>query len=156
MDGYYGTQISQDLDGANFTAYMYRRQPNSNNQVMHNDGTDFWRMLLIRYPPNGESTAQSRQEGMEALRQFLMDDRFSDFPPSTIGLTDATDEENYTPLDDLFLDSGIKTLMEEDVPVHDLNSNFYASYPDFALKCWGGRFRSPYANILGFPPDAEH
>ena len=144
---------SEELDSGNFHRTDFRRQPNTDNEHLTNDADDFWRRVVIRYPPNQESTPESRQEGLKLLSAFFKDPKHSKFPPKEITLIDATDEDNFPPLDEFLMDEDIRACMEEDMDRKILNGSFYGQYKEFALKCWGHSFVSQWAvNTLGYPP----
>ena len=141
------------LEAAGFTDMVYRRRTGSDNDILVNsdDKRPFWRAIMIRYPPGGESTPETRQEGLTVARQFFLDSTFSDYPPKNIQIVDATSMDNPPPLDDFFLNKDIETFMKEDIEEDLLNGEFYEKYPALARKCWGGNFPSPFARSLGYP-----
>jgi len=49
------------LKEAGFTDMVYRRRPGSDNEILINsdDEKPFWRAIMIRYPPGGESTPET-------------------------------------------------------------------------------------------------
>ena len=143
--------VSEQLDQGNFTSFVYRRIPDTPNEHMVGIKNPYWRGIIIRYPPESESTPETREQGLEQLKAFLMDGRFSQYPATNIITRDATDEDNYEPLDNYFMDWDIKSFLEEDVAEEDLNSTFYTTYQDFADKVWAGRFKSEFAYSIGFP-----
>ena len=141
---------SPELQAANFTRCVYRRVPRSADGNMTGE-RGYWRVVIIRYPPENETTPESRQEGLRILKQFLLNPQYSDYPPRDITTRDATDPENIPSLDDFFLDNDIKELMEEDIDAINLNEHFYQNFPEFAEKCWAGPHVSQWARGLGFP-----
>lgn len=141
------------LDEANFVKIVYRRKPNSDNDHLVGVKKPYWRQIMIRYPKEGDSTPETRQEGLEVLKKFMTDPDHTNYPPNEIVLRDATDEDNYMPLDHFFLDWDIKKFMVEDIPEEDMNNEFYEKFRDFADKCWAGKFKSEFAYKLGFPKE---
>jgi len=147
-----GTDVppSAELDEANVHSCPYRRVPNTANVPLEGDNR-FWRRIIVRYPPEGESTPATRQKGLQLISTFFKDPVHSRFPPQNIELVDATDEENPKSLDEYFMDADIKTLMQEDMEEGILNNTFFGTFTDFARKCWKYPFVSPWAMSLGFP-----
>ena len=149
IDGVPEFQCSE-LQEANFNRYYYRRRPGSNNEILVGR-KNYWRLIMIRYPPEQESTAETRQQGLEVLSSFLKNPEYTRFPPKTIDTIDATSEDNPLPLDHFFLDRDIQEIMEEDIEEANLNSDFFQKFPDFARLCWSGNHYSNWARGLGFP-----
>lgn len=134
----------------NFHSVPYRRKPNTASEhALSANG--FWRCNILRYPPEGESTNETRQEGLRLLSTFLKDKAHTKYPPANITLIDATDEENPPSLDHYLFDETIQEVMTEDIDETILNGNFYSGYHDFAIKCWAYPFNSVWARSLGFP-----
>jgi hypothetical protein len=148
MKGDFGLMTNSDFDNANFIEIVDRRMRNSANEKFM-DG-QFSRKVAIRIPPNGESTPASRLEGLEAFAKLLHDTRFQTYPPRSLVKLDITDETNYAPLDDFFMDETIKVFLENNVETSDLDVTFVSKFPDFARKCWGGVHFSDFAISLGF------
>lgn len=152
-----GTPVppSPVLTQGNFHSTPYRRLPNTSNEHAVN-ANGFWRQMVLRYPPEGESTPETRQEGLALLSTFLKDPQYTRFPPSTITLIDETDHENLPSLDHYFFDDTIQEIMTEDLEETILNGNFYNEYTEFASKCWAYQHISTWGHSLGFPvPGAE-
>lgn len=128
---------SDDIDNLNLVDMVSQRVPDSDNMRAPQSATESYpRTIFIRYPEGNESTPETRQEGLQALRRFFQDRRFSEYPPNRIDLVDLTDEDNPPALDEYFLDDDIKRFMEEDLPEARLDREFATNYPDFARKCW--------------------
>ena len=125
------TEVSADLNAAGFVSYVFRRfSPEVDEPMKGFENEKIWRLYFIRYPPENESTAETRLEGMAALNRFFRDENFSKFPAKKdFEMCDATDEENFRPLDEHFLNSDIKKFLEEDVPEENLDENFYENFP---------------------------
>lgn len=142
--------VAQTIQDGNFHSCPYRRKPNTNNE--HELNTNgYWKMVIIRYPKEGVSTPETRQEGLLLLSTFFKDPAHSEYPPSSIRLVDDTDERNLPALDEYFMDEQIKELLLEDFDPAVLNQSFFTTFNDFALKCWKYPFISSFALSLGFP-----
>ena len=85
----------EGVDNSNFSRYVNRRVPFSKNEIMLNT-TGYNKNMIIRYAENDESTPETRQRGLETLRSFFMDPRYSTYPPKNLVVEDLTDEDNYT------------------------------------------------------------
>lgn len=141
---------SQALQDGNFHSCPFRRKPNSANENLRG-ANGYYRRVILRYPPENESTPETRQIGLTILSTFLKDPLFNRYPPPVIELIDETNEQNLPALDDFFMDDTIKEIMQEDVEASHLNASFFNDYHDFAIKCWGHPFISTWASSLGFP-----
>jgi hypothetical protein len=138
------------LVNGNFHSVPWRRMPNTANQHAVSSN-QFWRCVILRYPLEGESTPETRQQGLELLSTFLRDPAHTRFPPAHITLIDETNDDNAPSLDHFLFDDTIEEVMKEDIDENLLNGNFYSNYNQFALKCWAYPFNSPWARSLGFP-----
>jgi hypothetical protein len=147
--GEFTDEVHELFDRANFTEVLTRREPHSKNRAMENPA-GYRRTVFVRYPRSGESTPETRQEGLEAMKSFLMDSRFSTYPPKDIETVDMTNEDCYTPLDELLMDEDIEKIMKTDIPLDALNEDFYKEYEGFADVCWAGPNYSDWAKTLGF------
>ena len=143
---------SEPIDNLNITGMVHQRKPNSNNEKMTTAfGETYPRTIFIRYPTNNESNSGTRQEGLQAIKTFLQDKRFTEYPPDDIDLIDLTNENDPPALDEYFMDNDIKTFMEEDTHEDQLNSQFAINYPYFARKCWRCNYISEWGlQTLGF------
>ena len=148
MKGEFPGQSHELFDECDFFKVCTRRMPRSSNETMTNGG--YRRVVLIRFPEGG-STTETRQQGMEALKSFLMDSRFSQYPPREIETSDQTDESKPPSLDDYFTDEDIKLLMEQLFNEELLTSDFADVFPTFAKHCWAGKNVSDWARSIGFP-----
>jgi hypothetical protein len=143
-------QKHESLEHANFTRVLTRRVPFSSNVAM-TGASGYRRVVFIRYPKGDEgSTKETRQEGLQAMKSFLMDPKFSDYPPKIIETEDLTNEDNYAPLDQFLMDDDIEELMKLDIPLEVLDGNFKEEYGGFADACWRGPNFSDWAKTLGF------
>jgi hypothetical protein len=151
MRGDYAGQLHEMFDKAGFYKICSRRVPYSANETMMSGG--YRRVVILRFPDNDEkaSTTESRLEGMEALKSFLMDSRFSKYPPRDIELVDKTDDENLPSLDQFLTDEDIKEIMGDMFNEDVLNADFVDNFPSYAQYCWRGKNVSEWASSLGFP-----
>jgi hypothetical protein len=144
------TELHEPIERANFVRVLTRRVPFSDDETMKNKN-GYRRLVFVRYPPGDQgSTSETRQEGLNALKSFLMDKRFSEYPPNSVETEDLTDEGNYASLDNFLLNADIEELMRLDIPAEALDENFRAEYTGFAESCWTGPNFSPFAESLGF------
>lgn len=149
-----GHTTSDTLTEANFTAWKFRRTPNSNN-VHLVDSRDFRRCIMLRYVPEGISTPASRTEGLAVLRAFLMDRRYSNYPPANIITLDQTNTTDPHALDEFFMDQDIEVFIKEEFDIAELDNEFYTKYPELAKKLWSGIHYPEFALQLGFPSQPQ-
>jgi hypothetical protein len=143
------------LDRANFVRTLSRRIPFSDNEQMKTKN-GYRRVVFLRYPRgDAGSTKETRQDGLRALKSFVSDTRFAEYPPGQIELVDKTNEDNYQSLDTILLDNDIEELMKLDIPSEVLNENFRDEYSGFAESCWNGPYYSDFARSLGFGVDEK-
>lgn len=138
------------LTEANFGPFKFRRRPNSNNEIML-DPKEYWRCVFLRTPLEGVSTPETRAEGLQVLRTFLMSSDYSDYPPKQIDVLDTTDDEFPVALDCFLQDHDIVEIVKDTHEESELNENFYENYQDFARLIWSHRFYPQFARGLGFP-----
>ena len=138
------------FDECNFYARAHRRIPQSDNQYLRGIKKDFWRSAFLRYPKQGESTPETRQQGLIAISSFVKDPRYSKFPVKDITTVDMTDNEHLPSLDTFLLDEDIKKVVEQDIDEDELNENFVTNYPAFAKRIYSGNNYSDWARTLGF------
>ena len=146
-----GKDDSDELAAANFTSYKSRRVPGSANAVMTNGTTTYWRVVLLRYVPDGVSTKETRAHGLAVLSAYLKTKKNSDWPPTDIITVDNTNEENPHSLDMFFMDNDIVEIVQREFAEEYLNQEFYSTYNSFALKLWSGTNYPEFARKLGFP-----
>ena len=80
---------SDVLTAGNIHSVAARRLPNTaNGHAVNGNGNGFWRYVILRYPPQGDSTPETRQEGLACLNTFFKDPMHSRFPPAHITLID--------------------------------------------------------------------
>jgi hypothetical protein len=129
-----GNKRCKYLTNCLFSSYVFRR--GDGDEILGNVKDGYWRIIMIRYPSRKGSTAETREEGLHALRQFFSDKEFNKYPPRFIETEDLSNKENPPALDEFFLDRDIKDFMEEDVDASELNEGFYSKHKAFARKCW--------------------
>ena len=139
------------MDAANFCYLWNHRVPNTVNEVMTNNKNIYWRRIMIRYLGGETSTPETRREGAETLRRFLLDTKYTNFPPKSIAITDGTNEDDPHALDEFFTDDKIEFMMKQDLDEAELDGNFYSRYTEFAQKIWSNPSMSRFANKYGFP-----
>jgi hypothetical protein len=140
--------VHERMATLNLTKVDIRREPHSANVPMKNPD-DYYRYIIVRYPNEGESTAETRAYFLEVLEDFLKDPKYSKYPPKDIDKVDLVKDDNFIPLDMYFMDETIKDLMVEDIPAEDLTPEFAMKYPDFAKLCWKGPHISDWGKSLG-------
>jgi hypothetical protein len=142
---------SDELTAANFTSYKTRRMPRSPNEVMTNGTNTFWRIVMLRYVPEGNSTRDTRAHGLSVLSTFLNSTKNTAYPISSIITLDNTQEENPHSLDMFFMDNDIIEIIKNTFDDSELNKEFYSTYKSLALKLWSGTNYPDFARSLGFP-----
>lgn len=146
----FGNEKHNGLEGWGWFMVHPRRIHGSSNEILRQPD-DYMRQIVARYPPDNISTPESRQEGLEVLKDFFGDDRFSNYPATNIECSDQTDPDNLEPLDKYFLDEQIKELLIAEMEEEDLNTDFVTNFPDFAAKCWSTDNVSEWARmVLGY------
>jgi len=150
LRGDFGLEKHEGLESLGWIRLFTRREPFSANEPLK-DVDGYNRCIFARYPPDQESTQETRQAACNALRDFFMDDRFSDYPAPDVTIENNCKEDEPEPLDKFFKDEQIKEFLIHEVPDDDLNNTFVTQYPDFAVKCWAGPHKSEWARAsLGY------
>jgi hypothetical protein len=67
---------------------------------------------MIWYPPENESTPDTRKEGLGVIKIFFMSKKETDFPPHDIKLVDDTDGDFPAILDLFFMDDDIEEILQ--------------------------------------------
>ena len=144
--------VHELFDTANFTQVLSRRIPQSNDIVMKNAGNNYDRTLFLRYPPDGDSTAATRATGLMAMKAFLMDARFSRYPPTTIATVDVSDYDSKLPtsMDSFMMNADIQAVLLQDLDSSLLNESFKSDFPDHAKIIWSGANVGDFGRSLGF------
>ena len=139
------------LTAANFNNTKVQRDKSKSDNEPRLDGDGFSRVWLVRYPPGGESTEDTRKEGLEILKTFFMSKIATDYPPKTIKLVDATTDVPNV-LDKFFLDDDIEEILKVSFEITELEQDFYDTYPVPASMIYSENEPSMYAKEhLGFP-----
>jgi hypothetical protein len=145
------------LESAGFVRICNRRIPHCKQDKDHsflkNTDGGFPRKVMIRLIPNKEdpiSTPETRAEGLQVLKAFLMSDQNTAYPPDDILTYDCTNEADPDSLDTFFLDDEIIAIVKQDVEDHQ-QSTIYSDFPDFARKIWSGNNYPEKAKQFGFP-----
>ena len=139
------------LTAANFNNTKVQRDMSKRDNEPLLDGEGYSRVWLVRYPPGGESTADTRKEGLQILKTFFMSKIATDYPPKSIQLVDkTTDVPNV--LDMFFLDNDIEEIIKVSFEITELEQEFYRKYPICANMIYTENEPSLYAKEhLGFP-----
>lgn len=141
---------NEALTKANFTSYLFRRLPNTNEKMV--SSKNFPRTVVLRYVPTEISTKKTRQEGLQVLSKFLNSEQNTQFVSSkNIPTIDKTNEADPHALDCFFLDGDIESIIRNVFDEDELNMNFFSKYNQIALKLWSGTEYSDFARQLGFP-----
>lgn len=146
------TEKSAAIDGINIVDYCNWRIPNTDNKTMTTAAQETYpKNLFIVYPKENETTEATREKGLAAMKNFLMDPTFTRYPAEAVDVIDLTDEAHPPALDEYFMDRDIQKFMEEDLSVEVLDSTFATKFPAFARKCWRFNFISDWGMYtLGF------
>ena len=142
----------EGFKNANFISFCDRRKPLSNNEIWMKPEGDYPRNVIIRWPDNDDesSTTKSRQEGLNTLKDFLMDPKFSKYPPRQIDLRDLTSDDLPASFDTYLLDNDIQEIMKMSFAEEELDGEFASKYPDVANMCWRSQNYGQFARDLGF------
>lgn len=138
-----------ELDACHFTECINRRVAGSDDEVQTNTSNTYTRVLFVRYPLGDESTPATRQKGLAAVKSFLMDKRFSLYPPENVLVEDLT-ENSKVAMDSMMMNDDIQARLEEDVDKEHLDADFKVDFPDCAKRCWLGEYVNEWAKGLGF------
>jgi hypothetical protein len=145
-----GTMKCDDLDDTGFTSLANRRVPGSENTIMLSR-KGFWRKVIVRHPIDGESTPETRQEGLKILKKCFLSPVFTKYPPADIETNDDTDIDNPKPLDMFLQDHDIIDILKEQVDEDDLDVTFYSKFTQCAKNAWSTTHYPAYARSIGFP-----
>lgn len=146
-----GDKESAELDEANFTSFKVRRVPGDGNEILKSpDG--FWRRVMVRHPPTGESNAETREEGLRVLKEFFMNPVHTAYPPDSIATVDCGTLKDHLPLDQFFQDNDIAEFLRAEFADSVLNTDFFNDYTAFAKKLWSGpNYPDSARHKYGFP-----
>ena len=140
-----------ELTEANFVALKTRRDKDSPGNVPLKDDDDYNRMYMIRYPPQNESTKETRSEGLRVLKNFFMSKKSTTYPPADILTVDRSVDEPSV-LEDFFLDDDIEEIVKASCEITELEETFFENYKTFALNIYRYKEPSNFAkDQLGFP-----
>jgi hypothetical protein len=145
-----GATVVPSLENAGFVSIKFRKVPGSNNLIMHDD-KGYWRSVMIRNPPDGVSTAETRATGLKVLKAFFMDPTTTTYPPKDIVMSDQTNPGELHPMDNFLQDHDIIEIVEDSFEKDDLNEEFYTNFPTLALSIFGGPYYPEFARNLGYP-----
>ena len=119
IKGYFAHRISYDI----------------NEALLGNNGHGlFWLFRIV--PGEAPSTEVTRREGLNHMRNFFMDSRYSKYPPSSMTTEDITDYA--TSLDHLVMDRDVINIINFIFDKDILNENFAKNFPDHACLVFGG------------------
>ena len=139
------------LTAANFNNTKVQRDKSKTDNEPLLDDEGYSRVWLVWYPPGGESTGETRKEGLEILKTFFMSKIATDYPPKTIKLVDATSDVPNA-LDKFFLDSDIEEILKSSFDITELEEEFFEKYPVASKMIYSENEPSAYAKEhLGFP-----
>jgi hypothetical protein len=139
------------LTAANFVGFKYQRDnENSGNEpLMSQDG--YARIWMLRFPPENESTADTRAEGLRVLKEFFLSKVASDYPPLAIKLVDNTTDVPAV-MEKFLLDADIEEIVRSSIDITEVEEDFYTKYPTFAKTIYFEKEPSVFAKVeLGFP-----
>jgi hypothetical protein len=141
----------ESLTAANFNNTKVQRDKSKSDNEALLDGEGYSRVWMVRYPSGGESTEETRKEGLEILKTFFMSKVGTDYPPKTIKVVDATTDVPNV-LDKFFLDTDIEEILKSSFEITELEQEFYEKYPVSANMIYSNNEPSMYAKEhLGFP-----
>jgi hypothetical protein len=144
-----GVIQNERLSEMGFSEIKHRRVTGSKN--LYSLGRKgYKREIMIRYLGNNKSTPESRREGLQALKEFLLNPVYTKFPPKGIDMEDITNED-LIPLDQHFMDDTVEYFMKIYLDQSTFGADFFKKFPGFAAMCWHGPHESQFAESLGFP-----
>jgi hypothetical protein len=101
----------ENFTEANFIGLKIRRnnEINGNKIFLGSDGYSRW--WMIWYPPENESTPDTRKEGLRVIKIFFITKKGTDFPPRDFKLVDETDGDVPAVLELFFMDDDIEEIL---------------------------------------------
>ena len=139
------------LTDANFVGLKMRRDNESCGNEPLLDEKGFVRVWMIRYPPENESTVETRKEGLRVLKTFFMSKAATNFAPNIIKVVDDTTDDAVV-LETVFLDDDIDEILKASFEETELDDDFYGNFTTFANHIYCNKEPSSYAkDDLGFP-----
>ena len=142
----------EELTEANFIGLKIQRnnENNGNEPLSGSDGFSRW--WMVRYPPENDSTPETRKEGLQIIKKFFMSKKGTDFPPIDIKLVDDTDGVVPAVLENFFMDDDIEDILTTSFEISEMNDTFYGKYTTFAKNIYSDKDPSHFAKTnLGFP-----
>jgi hypothetical protein len=149
-----GEITSDELTNANFVGLKTKQYRGTGNEPLL-DPDGYLRVWILQYPLEGESTAETRQEGLRVLKDFFMSKKATNYPPNSIAVVDHTTDD-VPVLEDYFMDNDIEEIVKLSCDADEINMQFYENYPEFASKIYSKQEPSTFAkDTLGFPSILE-
>ena len=141
----------ESLTDANFSELKIQRDNDIEGNEPLKDAEGYSRVWMVRYPPENESTSQTRKEGLRVLKSFFMSSIATDYPPKEIKIIDDTRDVPAI-LDRFFLDSDIEEIMRSSFDVTEFEESFFENYTEVARTIYSEKKPSEFARFqLGFP-----
>ena len=143
-----GDEQCKELDEAGFAQYFTRRISKEQNIPLV--GADEWACFVyVRWVPGmNPSTTQTRVEGLSFFRKYLMDNRYSRYPPNDIMTMDLTDVVQPRGMDHLFLDEHIMLFIKDLFQPSIANERFFTEHNVIAKLFFGSAPYPPEATML--------
>ena len=117
----------EELTAANFNGLKNQRDKSRTDNEPLLDDEGYSRVWMVRYPPGGESTEETRNEGLEILKTFFMSRIATNYPPNAIVLVNTVVEVPNV-LDKFFLDSDVEKIIKSSFDITELEQEFYENY----------------------------
>jgi hypothetical protein len=106
---------------------------------------------MLCFPPENESTADTRAEGLRVLKDFFLSKVSSTYPPQTIKLVDNTTNVPAV-MEKFLLDADIEEIVRSSIDITEMEEDFYHNYTSFAKTISFEKKPSDFAKgELGFP-----
>ena len=119
-----------------------------NEPILDADG--YPRVWMIRYPPENESTPETRKEGLRVLKSFFMSKVGTKYPPTVIKVVGDTGDVPAV-LEKFFLDDDIDEIIKASFDFTEMDDDFYGKYMQFARTIYSEKEPSDFAKMeLGF------
>jgi hypothetical protein len=146
-----GEIINEELTEANFVGLKVQRDNEKAGNEVLLDEDQYARVWMIRYPPGGESTPETRQEALHVLKKSFMSKQATNYPPNDIRTVDKT-TDNAAVLDRYFLDDDIEEIVKCSIDISEQEDTFYEDYTEVAKMIYSEKEPSAFAkDTLGFP-----
>ena len=141
----------EELTEANFIGLKAQRNNEINGNERLNGSDGYVRWWMTRYPPENESTPETRQEGLRVLKTFFMSNKATKWPEDDINVHDATPDVPAV-LEKFFVDDDIEEIVKTSFHVSEMNDDFYEKYTSVAKTLYLEKDPSHFAkSVLGFP-----